>query len=93
MKLKPCLDDHKDLKAYAFFCPGCDGLHVFYVSGTVVWIFDGNLEKPSFSPSLLNTGRVGRRCHLQLTTGTIYYYPDSDHALRGTSVELPDYPW
>lgn len=46
------------------WCPGCDSMHPFTVesdgqlnSGTT-WSWDGNLERPTFSPSLLCYGAV-----------------------------------
>ena len=35
--------------AYLFFCPGCEGMHKFDSR----WTFNGDFEKPTFSPSLL----------------------------------------
>lgn len=35
-----------------FFCPGCDGVHA--VNHT--WYFNGDVEKPTFSPSILVNG-------------------------------------
>lgn len=45
---------------YSFYCPGCDFLHVYYVNsphwkgGKGGWTFNGDMERPSFNPSLLN---------------------------------------
>lgn len=36
-----------------FWCPGCEGMHVLD-SG---WTFDGNYDRPTFSPSVLVTYR------------------------------------
>jgi hypothetical protein len=38
---------------YVHWCPGCDQRHVIFDS----WSFDGNLEKPTFSPSVKITGK------------------------------------
>jgi hypothetical protein len=38
-----------------FWCPGCDGVHQVQVGEGVGprWGFDGNYEKPTFTPSVL----------------------------------------
>lgn len=40
-----------DGNCLGFWCPGCEEMHVVN-SG---WTFDGNYEKPTFSPSILVT--------------------------------------
>lgn len=89
---------------YRFYCPGCERAHVYYV-GPNQWEFNGNLEKPSFTPSLRNyhpayvdpdTGqKVPEKtlCHLFVTDGQIVYCGDCPHALSGQTVPLPDWPW
>lgn len=39
----------------AFFCKGCDAPHVINIGGNAgpVWGFNGNHEKPTFTPSVL----------------------------------------
>jgi hypothetical protein len=39
---------------YAFFCPGCESYHVVWVKlpNSMVWTFNGNMERPTFKPSL-----------------------------------------
>lgn len=39
---------------YLIFCPACDNAH----SLDERWLFNGNLESPTFSPSLLLRGKV-----------------------------------
>lgn len=42
---------------YSFFCPGCGHDHVYYTNpegNKPRWTFNGDLNNPSFSPSLLN---------------------------------------
>ena len=46
-------------------------------------------EKPTFSPSLLSQGRV--RCHMFVRDGMIQFLGDSEHSLRGQTVEIPDW--
>lgn len=42
---------------YSFHCPGCGHPHVYFTDkahSKIVWKFNGNLDKPSFTPSLMN---------------------------------------
>ena len=98
MKLKPVVDDAGHLRGYAFFCPGCDGAHIFYTTGKLTWSFDGNQELPTFSPSLLNTcpnhaDPKQHRCHLNLTAGKVQYHGDCSHTLAGKVIDLLEWPW
>ena len=47
---------------FVFFCPGCKDWHGFFtnqVNGVgPIWEFNGNMEKPTFKPSLLIRGTV-----------------------------------
>lgn len=38
---------------YAHWCPACEELHVIFDR----WQFDGNVERPTFSPSVKITGK------------------------------------
>lgn len=78
---------------YAFWCPGCESTHVIYTEGSLVWSFNGNEDKPTFSPSLLlDKDRPESRCHLFLTDGKLQFLPDCHHRLAGQTVDLPDLP-
>lgn len=97
MKLKPVVYGGV-IKGWAFYCPGCEHVHVFFTVGPTTWAFDGNKESPTFSPSLLNTSPDNpdlkqRRCHLNLTGGKLQYHGDCSHGLAGKLVDLPDWPW
>jgi hypothetical protein len=97
MKLRP-VTDGSGVVGYSFFCPGCEHAHVFYTAGPLVWAFDGDLESPTFSPSLLNTCEQHpdpkqRRCHLFLTAGKLHLLQDCAHDKAGQVVDLPDWPW
>lgn len=90
----------RELYGWRFYCPGCKGPHVYGAS----WRFNGDMERPTFSPSLLvftpewtdtETGKKHPRetvCHLFLTDGVLRYCGDSPHELAGQSVPLPDLP-
>lgn len=71
--------------AYYFYCPGCKNYHVFDSR----WQFNGDLDKPTFSPSLLcNPDHVERRCHSFVRGGKIEYLSDCHHELAGQIVEM-----
>ncbi len=83
---------------YHFWCPGCKRVHGFRIrryeadeSPQPLWTFDGDLNKPTFSPSLLYQ-TVTPRCHLFLTGGQLHFLTDCGHELAGKVVDLPDWP-
>ena len=78
------------------WCPGCKSLHLYMVNSGEPgrnWSYNGNHEKPSFSPSMLiNQGQPGKTCHYFLTDGMLQYCSDTDaHGIKGT-VPLPELP-
>lgn len=96
---------------FGFHCPGCGHEHIYYVKSphwykdSQGWTFNGDFDKPTFNPSLLNTwgtfadpnwrppedakGHSGR-CHLFVTNGQIQYCGDCTHELNGQTVEMKD---
>lgn len=90
--------DGTDKLLALFFCPGCNEVHPYRIARgkgegpeRPVWKFNGSLERPTFTPSLLcNQGRPDV-CHLYLTDGQIIFCGDSHHALAGKTVECPDW--
>lgn len=79
---------------YLFWCPGCEEAHIFTVrtdGGRPAWSFDGNMQSPTFSPSLLYPDKKPL-CHLFLRDGRIEFLGDCGHALAGKTVPLPDLP-
>ena len=87
--------------AYWFWCPGCDEAHQYRVGGGEGprWTFNGNMEKPTFTPSLLHAGhrkegsdKLLGQCHLFLTDGMLNFCGDCTHELKGQSVPLPELP-
>jgi len=85
--------------ALMFVCPGCaldghSGLHILPVNtnGTKSpsWEWDGNLDEPTLSPSIL-THSLGV-CHSYLKAGVFQFLSDCTHELAGTSVPIPDLP-
>lgn len=88
-KLIPRTAQDGTLLGYSFYCPACKSLHPFNVAGgPPLWWFNGDLESPSFSPSLrmLDSG-----CHLYVTGGQISYCNDCPHEFRNKIVPLVDW--
>lgn len=101
-----------------FVCPGCvaggpdgyDGLHMLPVNAPPEldrpsWDFDGNLEAPTLSPSILTNGTRSEatrfnddgsprfpRCHSFLKAGVFEFLSDCEHPLVGQKVPIPDLP-
>lgn len=76
-----------------FECPGCGCAHSFRIEGPgPVWRFDGNMERPTFAPSLLVRGWINEsendRCHSFVRDGQIQFLSDCTHALAGQTVPL-----
>jgi hypothetical protein len=75
-----------DSDRIVIFCPGCKQSH--YFDGR--WQFNGNLQLPSFSPSLnWNFEDPQHACHSWVTNGKIQFLQDSFHSLKGQTVDLP----
>ncbi len=85
--------------AWLWHCPGCDDVH----QCDKRWSFNGDEEKPTFGPaegppncSVLVTveygdGRPTSRCHSHVTDGRVAFGDDCTHALKGQTVEIPDW--
>lgn len=72
----------------AIWCPGCKEHHVLpWKRGG--WTFNGNTERPTFTPSFRISGGAGSVCHFVLTDGILNFCSDSSHELAGKSVPLP----
>lgn len=90
-------------------CPGCEvGHHVLPTDwtppgakrspadGRPQWSFNGDLDRPTLSPSILmrcdSWGRDRRKivCHSFVTDGRIQFLSDCTHALAGQTVDLPE---
>ncbi|MFZ4286623.1 DUF6527 family protein [Variovorax sp. HJSM1_2] len=89
---------------YAWFhCPGCDTKHAVSTSGPGCWTWNGSLDRPTLTPSVLvRTGRAVDSawvreegdppdvCHSFVTDGRIQFLSDCTHALAGQTVDLPE---
>lgn len=91
--LKRAGDPDKDgQQAFLFFCPGCKCGHQFW---TPHWQFNGDLERPTVSPSILvwspGVEPDEHRCHSFVRDGQIQFLSDCWHELKGQTVPLPDF--
>jgi hypothetical protein len=84
-----------------FWCPGCEEHHQIDSSK---WQFNGDFEKPTFSPSYLTwldpnpnadpkhdkrgKFRNGFRCHSYIKDGMIEFLADCTHKLAGQTVPM-----
>lgn len=96
---------HEGQGGLSFFCPGCNSAHTIKTVGPGSWGWNGSIEQPTFTPSVLVTHdanpdaaeefkewRTARACHSFVTDGMIQFLGDSTHALAGQTVPLADWP-
>lgn len=84
-----------------FDCPGCGSLHCIAVAEPnpmgARWTWNGSLDKPTFSPSILvkanytSPNRLDDICHSFVNDGRIQFLSDCTHSLAGQTVDLPDF--
>ena len=86
----------------AFFCPGCQDVHVVNSAPSGPrWTYNGNPERPTFSPSILVTCNWSKLdqsdkdeiCHSFVRDGQIQFLGDCTHKLAGQTVEVPEWPY
>lgn len=87
-----CYLFHED-QYVVFYCPGCGHEHNVPVSPSTgyetLWEFNGDLERPTITPSILNHAEdLELGCHLVIEGGVIHYASDCDHALAGQAVDM-----
>ena len=91
-KVKQALKQDGSPGCHIIFCPGCRREHAIDDR----WIFNGNFEKPTFTPSLLlpevmNGPYVMQpQCHSFIIDGRIQFLSDCYHDKMGTTCDLPD---
>jgi hypothetical protein len=87
---------HED---WTFRCPGCKTEHIIVsraganCSHKVEWGFNGDVDRPTFSPSLLvrweyRNGNPTQICHSFIRNGQIQFLGDCTHSLAGQTVDL-----
>jgi hypothetical protein len=89
------------------WCPACQEMHVFALDGKnssgAQWTWDGDVENPTFSPSMFiktnapddpryQPQAMSSACHYFLKGGVIQYLGDCTHGLKGQNVPLPVLP-
>jgi len=94
------IEHGKEKGVVAFFCPGCRCCHLVWTDperGRPRWGFNGDFDKPTFTPSILvnpqhKMGEPVRgnyhRCHSFVEGGNIRFLNDCTHELAGKTVEL-----
>jgi len=96
------------LNRLAFRCPGCRLEHSVGINPTAGqhWAWNGSLDRPTLSPSLLVTYNGedagqdqvdGNRappavCHSFIVDGCIQFLGDCTHDMAGKTVDLPAWP-
>lgn len=89
----------------AFWCPGCRTEHPYRVVApgfteadvrathpNGCWAWNGSMEKPSFTPSLMCNPNREDQCHLYVTDGKLLYCGDCHHDLRGQIMDMVPIP-
>ena len=71
-----------------FWCPGCECVH----GVNDQWTFNGDDEKPTFSPSLKST-TGSKLCHLFIREGQLQFLADSTHQYAGQTIDIPEWPF
>lgn len=99
-KVVDCKWGEYEYKALAFLCPGCNNdMHLLPISGTgkvpngrPSWDFDGNIESPTLSPSILT--QVGSQfiCHSFMRNGYFEYLSDCTHQYAGQTIPMIPLP-
>ena len=84
-------DDGPD---YSFYCPGCKCDHGVWTTpskyNNCLWTFNGDMDKPTFLPSILVRNGLDVKCHIYITDGISHFLGDCTHELKGQSVLMED---
>lgn len=81
---------------YAHWCPGCEEMH--YISASdpqskrPQWSFNGDIENPTFSPSMKLSKKGVVHCHYFLRDGKLQFLRDCTHDFAGKTIPLPELP-
>jgi hypothetical protein len=89
------LEKVEDSPDYSFYCPGCECDHGVWTTESnnnkAIWQFNDDMDKPTFSPSLLIHHGAGIVCHSFIREGKIEYLSDCTHKFAGQTIEMEDY--
>ena len=93
------LQDYPDgAQVLLYDCPGCGMLHAVGIKGEgrPLWTWNGSLEAPTLTPSVLVTWNWGEantphRCHSFVRDGYAEILSDSTNEHAGKTLPIP--PW
>lgn len=79
---------------YRIYCQGCRHHHIINTtsvnSSNAIWKFNGDLDRPTFTPSIHIKAENISICHFKVADGIITYQDDCEHDLRGQTKLLTD---
>jgi hypothetical protein len=81
---------------FIFWCPGCKCAHGVWTSRknsmNAIWTFNGNMDSPTFAPSILiKHNFVGGKetcCHTFVRDGKIEFLGDCTHEFAGKTIPM-----
>ena len=100
MKIKMIKLYHGDhVIGYGYFCPACKYRHWTRIldsdnEGYTIWDFNGDIDNPTFSPSVKHTTEYGephrpdKICHYYIINSEIRYETDCTHELAGQTIPM-----
>ena len=103
-KLRKWADPATGREGLTYWCQGCESAHGICTKGPSAWGWNGDVERPVFTPSVLTTWeggpperRVKEVCHTFVgcngaQPGEVIFLSDCTHALAGTVQPFPDLP-
>lgn len=85
---------HIENGEYRIYCEGCRHHHIINTlernSNNAIWEFNGDLNRPTFIPSIhIKAGGISI-CHFRITDGIIKYEPDCEHDLKEQRRQLTE---
>lgn len=102
MRFKPVTKGDGSPYGVSWDCPGCEHPHVVPTVGERAWGFNGDMDRPTLTPSVLvypnwkdvdgNVVEHSPRCHVFIRDGRIEFLSDCTHALAGQTVDMQDVP-
>jgi hypothetical protein len=83
---------------YSIYCEMCQiNHHIPTVGDHPVWTFNGDLEYPTFMPSVVVSSKYSAEnnanpyiCHFFIKNGTIEYQGDCTHEFKNKTLSLKD---
>ena len=91
------MGNNENYPAWTFECPGCKCNHYITTErpkgGKPVWEFNGDVDKPTFSPSIRVEWEHKNKkftCHFNITNGKIRFRSDCTHSLKNQYIDLPE---